>query len=105
MMALLLMPFPVCFVLTLLLQMFLCFKIEKGVWKALPLVIDLLVFFYAGARFLGVISYASDTTGIYDGGFTNGVYIGIMAFIALISIVLAWMIYYFIGWSKTHSRS
>ena len=66
--ALLLIPFPACFVLVLLLQMFLCFKIQKGVWKALPLVIDLIAFFYAGARFFSLINYSSDTTGIYDGG-------------------------------------
>ncbi len=101
--ALLLIPFPVCFVLILLLQMFFCIKIQKAVWKALPLVIDLLAFFYAGVRFFGIISYASDTTGIYNGGLTDGLFIGIMAFIALISIVLAWLIYYFISWRKAHS--
>lgn len=99
----LLTPFLACFILILCLQMFFCFKMQKGIWKALPLIIDLFAFFYAGARFLGIISYADDTTGIVEGGLASGILIGIIAFIGLMGIMIAWLIYFFINWQKTHS--
>lgn len=99
----LLTPFLACFALILFLQIFLCFKMRKGVWKGLPLVIDLLALFYAGARFFGIIRYADDTAGILEGGLASGIFISIMAITGLIGIVLAWLIYFFISWKKARN--
>jgi len=93
------------FLFALFLQMFLCVKTHNGFWKALPLVIDLLTFFYAGARFWRIICYSSDTFGIFDGGLTDGIFISIMAVAGLIGIALAWSIYYFNNWRNPHNAS
>lgn len=89
-------PFLIPFVAALFFQAFLCLKTKRAFLKALPLIIDLLAFFYAGARFLGIISYASDSTGIYDGGLIAGILMPIMAFGSLIGIAFAWVVYSFI---------
>lgn len=88
------------FLLALLLQLLACLKTRSGFLKALPLVIDLLTFFYANARFWGLISYGGDTAGIYDGGLTDGLSIGMISISGLIGIVLAWFIFYLISRAK-----
>jgi len=85
------------FLLAMLLQMLVCLKIQKGLFKMLPLVIDLIALFYAGARFIGIISYPSDSLGIYDGGLVDGIFISAMSVASLVGIALAWLIYFIIG--------
>jgi len=99
----LLTPFLAPFIFALLFQMFLCFKTRKGILKALPLIIDLLAFFYSGARFFGIIRYTGDEMAIYDGALTDGIFISIMAFTGLIGIVFAWLIYCLIGRRKVRN--
>ncbi len=88
------------FLFALFLQMLICFKIRNDSWKILPIAIDLIAFFYAGARFLGIIGYESDTAGIVEGGLAAGIFVGIMAAAGLVGIVLAWVIYYSVGRHK-----
>lgn len=94
--------FLISFVLALFLQMFICFKTEKGFLRMLPMLIDLVAFIYAGARFWGLISFANDSMGIYEGGFTAGIFISMMAIAGLIGIVIAWIIYYLAKLYKVH---
>jgi|GEM_PF-6917251 len=84
------------FLLALSLQTFVCIKTQKLFWKILPFIIDLIAFFYAGARFLGIISYVNDTKGIYDCGLTDAISISSMATAGLIGIVIAWLAYFFV---------
>ena len=93
------------FLLALCLQTFVCFKIQKTFWKFLPFIIDLIAFFYAGARFFGIISYVNDTQGIYDHGLTDAISISSMATACLIGIVIAWLTYFFVKFLKAHKTA
>jgi len=70
-------PLLIPFVATFFTGVFI--KTKSAFLKALPLIFDLLAFFYAGARFFGIISYVSDSTGIYDGGLIAGILMPIMS--------------------------
>lgn len=90
----------IAFMFALCLQIFVCFKIRNFFWKGLPFIIDLITFFYAGARFFGIISYVNDTKGIYDAGLTDAIIIGSMATVCLFAIVIAWFIYFLVKFIK-----
>jgi ABC-type uncharacterized transport system permease subunit len=84
------------FLLTLFLQILVCFKTQHLFWKVLPFIIDLIAFIYAGARFFGIFSYKNDTQGIYDHALTDAISISTMATAALIGIIIAWLTYFLI---------
>lgn len=89
------------FVLSFLLQMVLCFSKHVLVSASL-FFLCLASLLYAGARFLGIIRYPSDTTGIFDGGLFAGIFIGVLAISAFIGILAAWAIFFMVKWRQSN---
>lgn len=88
------------FALALAVQSVICFRCQMPLLRAFPLIINLATIFYAEARLFGFISYKSDTTGIFEGGLVDGIFLSIYAIAALLGIFLAWAIFYIVKWHQ-----
>jgi hypothetical protein len=81
------------FLLGVIIQLFLCYKVKKFFPDIIPLLIAVLLYAYALARFSGLISFADDINGIYDGGLISAVKVFFIATSFLVGVIAAWLLF------------
>ena len=76
-----------------LVQITLCFKAKQTLAKLIPIFISFSCLVYSCLRFVGIIKFENDSSGIFEGGLASGILNGITALAIAGGSLLAWAIY------------